>query len=550
MTARLDLNARWWLWLALALTILKFWLVRAQPIFAISNATLDDRLCLELAQSLVRGEWLGTYNETTLAKGAGYPLFIALVFYLGIPLGLAQQALYAGACALFARALRPAFTLSAQVSVYLVLLWNPMSFEGPTLGRIMRQHLATPLGLIIFAGLVALYLRRTMTFRHLAPWGALLGFSTGLFWLTREEGIWILPSIFLLLGAAWFGARQASPGAFRSMLGSTLVAVVCGTMLLTFVCWQNYRHYGWFGTVELKSAEFQAAYGALQRVKIGPELPQVPVTRQAREAIYPISPAFESLRPWLERDNWTEQELFPPEDRQIRGGWMMWALRESVALSGRATSAKDALRFYQTLADEIHAACDSGLLPARPRRDTLMPPWREGQTAAVARTFFKFADFVMAFTSFNAFPPLSIGDREELKLFHDLTGDALTSSVRAPVIERPNREALHRHKLELLQKIGTRLGFALFVAGIIAHVIALTRLVQSVQSRKLSYALVVAFAAWGGTASFLLLNALVHVVSFPLIAVSTFSPVYPLLLIFYVAICWDAVAVWFTRERN
>jgi len=550
MSSATKFNPRWWLWLGLGLTLFKLWLTGAQSIFAIGNATLDDRLFLELAQSLVRGEWLGSYNETTLAKGPAYPIFIALIFYLGLPLGLAQQALYAGACALFARACRPALSAGACCGVYLFLLWNPMSFEAATLGRIMRQHLATPLGLVIFAGLVALYLRRTGGPRSQASWACLLGFSAGLFWLTREESIWIMPSVALLAGTILVGAWRSSPSAGRTALRSLTLAAACAMLPLLLVCWQNHRHYGWFGTVEFRAAEFKAAYGALQRVKVGPDLPQIPVTRQAREILYPLSPAMASLEPWLEREAWTDPTLRDTEGRQIRGGWFVWALRESVARAGLAPDARSSLRFYQTLADEVNALCDSGKIPAWPRRDSLVPRWHEGQPAAVARTVLWFADFVAGFTSFTPYTPLSIGDREELKLFHDLTGDELSSSVRAAAIEKPSREGLNSYKLGLLNTIGTHFCSILFVAWIVSLIVFFLRLGQCLRRRHLTYPLVLAVAALGGLASFLVINALVHVLSFPLIAVSTFGPVYPLLLIFYLALIWDISGAWFSGLRR
>lgn len=550
MNSSTQFNPRWWLWLGLGLTLFKLWLTRAQPIFAIGNATLDDRLFLELARSLVCGEWLGPYDETTLAKGPAYPLFIALVFYLGLPLGLAQQALYAGACALFARACRPVLSAGACCGVYLFLLWNPMSYEAATLGRIMRQHLATPLGIIMFAGLVALYLRRTGGAGQQTRWACLLGFSAGLFWLTREESIWIAPSMAILAAAFLVGAWRSSPIAGRTALRSLVTALACALLPVLLVSWQNHRHYGWFGTVEFRAQEFKAAYGALQRVKIGPNLLQVPVTRQAREALYPLSPTMALLEPWLEREAWTDPGLLATEGRQIRGGWFMWALRESVARAGLAPDAHSALQYYQKLADEVNALCDSGKIPSRPRRDSLVPRWHEGQPAAVARTVLWFTDFVAGFASFTPYTPLSIGDREELKLFHDLTGDQLSSSIRAPVIEKPSREGLHGYKLELLHAIGSHLCSALFVVYVVSLVILPLRIGQCIRRRQPTYPLVLAIAALGGLASFLLINAMVHVLSFPLIAVSTFGPVYPLLLIFYVALIWDVNCAWFSGQQR
>jgi hypothetical protein len=537
-------TTRWWLWLGVALTIYKLWLVRAQPIFAISNAYLDDRLFMELAQSIVRGDWLGTYSQFTLAKGPCYSLFIASMFYLGIPLGLAQQGLYAGACAFFSQAFRPIFPIGTRVAIYLLLLWNPMSHEAPTLGRVMRQHLVTPLGIMILAGLVALYLRRTELFKRLWKWAVFLGVSIGLFWITREESVWILPSILLLAGAIVIGANRNSRDSLRAVLWAGSITLFCAILPTTLVSWQNYRHYQWFGTVEFKAHEFKAAYGALQRVNVGPEYYQVPVTREARAAIYAHSPAFKTLQPWLERDAWTHVAPLP-EGNQIRGGWFMWALRESVALAGHTSNAHEALSFYQTLADEINAACDSGLIPSYPRRDSMIPRFRSGQISEVGRTFLSFGYFVASFNSFSAFPKLSIGDREELKLFHDLTRDELSSSERAPAIERPNQEKLRLWKFHELQKIGEFLIPILFLLCILAHIIASVRVIQLVRTCTITYPMVLATAAWGGVASFILINALVHVLSFSVTAVSTFSPTYPLLIIFYIAVFWDAINAWF-----
>ena len=526
--------------------MLKLWLTRSQPVFAIGNASLDDRLVLELAQSLVRGEWLGSYNEGTLAKGAGYSLFIAFVFYLGVPLGLAQQGLYALACAIFSRALKPVCNSFTQLIIYLSLLWNPMSYEAPTMCRIMRQHLVTPLGIIIFASLIAIYLRRTQVFKKQWSWIILGGFATGVFWVTREESIWIVPSMILLLGAIGFQMWKTSRPKFIIL---SLIGLSCALTTPLLISWQNHQHYGWFGTVEFKADEFKAAYGALQRVKVGPTLKQVPVTREAREAIYQVSPTFATLSPWLERDKWYHEGP-AHADKQIKGGWFMWALRESVALSGQAPDARSALALYQLLAEEINVACDTGALPARTRSDSMVPPIREGDFAEILRTSVWFADFVASFTSFSAYPQLSVGDREELKLFHDLTGDRISSSVRAPEIERPNQKILQLHKMNLLQRIGTKLGSFFFSICIVTHLIVMTRIVQLIRSRSLSYPIVLAAAAWGGVAAFILINALVHVLSFSVIAVSTFAPIYPLVIIFYISVFWDAYYAWFSKTNR
>ena len=549
--------AQSWFWAGVILTVLKLWLTRCQAVYAIGGAAHDDRLFLQLAESLVRGDWLGAYSQMTLAKGPFYSMWIALLYWVGLPLGLGVQLAYAGACALFTRACRPAITSGAlRLAIYSLLLWNPMSYEAPTMGRIIRQQIYTPLGVAIIAGLVALYFRRAETVRRQLPWAIALGLSVGCFWLTREESVWLVPSVALLAGAALFWAFRLARSQGFILLHSLGHAAFCAALPLLLVSWQNHRHYGWFGTVEFHAKDFKDSYGAMTRVKIGPDLDYVPVTRQAREAMYAVSPTFAKLQPYLEGDigkDWaggsSVMTHLPAEERQIGGGWMMWALRDAVAAAGYCHSAREALAFYRQMAAEINQACDQGRLPAYPHRSGFLPRWKSGEAGAVAGMTWSFAEFVVNFRSFSVYTPLSIGDGDELLLFHDLTRDNVSSSERAPVLELRNQQSLDRMKFSMLQVIGDDLRPWLTWLFYAAQLIALVRLVQCIWRRTLTFPFVLAVAAWGGVFAYLVINALVQVTSFNVIAVSTFAPIYPLLLIFVIAALWDAVEAWWPRAQ-
>ena len=62
----------------------------------------------------------------------------------------------------------------------------------------------------------------------------------------------------------------------------------------------NLRYYGVFTTCEFKQADFKAAFGALLRIKPTEWHPYIPITQELRERLYPQSPAFAELRPYLE----------------------------------------------------------------------------------------------------------------------------------------------------------------------------------------------------------------------------------------------------------
>lgn len=54
----------------------------------------DDALFIGQAQSLIGGDFLGIYNQMTLAKGPVYSYFLALNNLLGLPINLTQSFLY------------------------------------------------------------------------------------------------------------------------------------------------------------------------------------------------------------------------------------------------------------------------------------------------------------------------------------------------------------------------------------------------------------------------------------------------------------------------
>lgn len=537
---------RWWFWSAAVLTALKIWLTRGQALFAIGPAAADDRLFLNLAAALLRGEWLGSYDTMTLAKGPFYSIWVAGVASCGLPLRLAEQLAYAGACAAVVWALAPLVQAAwARAGVYLLLLCNPMTYEMIVLGRVLRQNIYTPLALVVFAGLIALYARRARTLRQLSPWAVALGLAGAAFWLTREESVWLAPSVALLAGAALWGAWQHSGlRQLRHMGGALGVAVVCFATPLLVISTINARTYGYFGIVEFNAREFKDAYGSLMRVEVGPRLPFVPVSRAAREAIYETSPAFAELRPFLEGDigrGWAVSSLSlthrPVEEREIAGGWFMWALRDAVAATGHAHNAKEALTFYTRIANEVNQACTAGRLSAGPERSGMLPPWRDGQTAALARALAEFTNYFVTFRGFSAYTPASVGDESSIHLFRAMTRERISPSAERPgTFAEDEASPLDAWKTSSLHRTGKTLRWILSTLVFAAHAGAVWLAVRAWRTRRLPYMLLLAVAAWGACLSCLLINALVHVTSFPTLATGQFAAAYPLLLLFVGAV--------------
>lgn len=544
----LPAATRWWLWAAVPLTVVKLWLILGQTVYAIGGAIHDDKLFVLLAEHLLHGRWLGPYDQFTLAKGPAYSFFIAGNFWLGLPILFTHQLLYVGACVALTGALLPWLrTAGWRFAFYATLLLNPMSYDASNLTRLLRQNIYTPLGMLTIAGLIMLWSRRRERWpRQIFP-ALLAGFAFGVFWLTREESVWLLPAIGLL----WFGLLLSLRKEWRERwrvltfaLGCFATACALPVLALSYA---NYRHYGWFGTVEFRAPEFKNAYGALTRIAVGPELPHVLVTRQMREAAYEVSPTFALLQPHFEgsvAQQWVDPTLYPVEEQQIRGGWFMWALRDAHAAAGFAPDAATALRNYQIIADEINAACDAGLLPARPPRSGFFPHLTRDDIGPIWQTTLEYLDYFGAFRGFTAWSPDSFGDYADLKPFRDYAGTHLSYAPRSPDPFPPEQDRLHRLQVTTLEKAGR------FTAGMIAWIgpvillLGLVRVVEAVWRRRISFLLGLAGALLLSVCAYLAANILITVTAFRNVSPGAMASAYPLYLLALCVIALDAIPAW------
>ena len=294
-------------WTAYAvLILLKLYLVQGQSLTAYPGAGHDDGLFLSLALSIVSGNWLGDYSQFTLMKGPFYPLFIAVSHVLHLPLLFSQQLLYLLACILTVTALSPIFRSSWQrIAIFGLLLFNPASFS---IHQVLREGIYPALTMMVVATALGSWLRLRNSRRVLLIWGVILGLFLAAFWLTREEGIWILPALVPL----YFSGLLCC---WRTRVGrESLLAILCLPPLilgcsLAAVAALNYQYYKVFATVEMKEEGFIAAYGALSRVHQTNSISTVPVPIETRLSIYRHSLAFAELRPFLEGDigrNWAQ----------------------------------------------------------------------------------------------------------------------------------------------------------------------------------------------------------------------------------------------------
>ena len=132
-------------------SIIKFLMVNQLPLAMNLYSNHDGYLMISLGNSILNGEWLGTYNNRTLVKGFAYPLFLAISNQVGISCNDALIVLYMVACIVFCAAMRYVVKKKWMLLVlYIVLLFNPASMDFMSFQNIYRCSLTPAQVLLIF----------------------------------------------------------------------------------------------------------------------------------------------------------------------------------------------------------------------------------------------------------------------------------------------------------------------------------------------------------------------------------------------------------------
>ena len=522
------------IWVA---TALKLWLTGGQKIFAIGNAGHDDALFLALARHLGNHTWLGPYSQFTLMKGPFYPMWVAAVARLGLPLFPMQHLLYAGACMLLVKALAPLVRSSwALLGLYLVLLYNPITY-GDGLLRVVREGIYPALTLTVVSAALGLAVRRNHRPQQLLPWAGLLGVALGAFWLAREEGAWLMPTVIVLLAPSLVQAVRDRDG---QALACLALPFLLWGIALGAIATKNLSSYGIFTTAEFKHRDFVAAYGALARPRPETWVADVQVSRRSLQRLYEHSGALRQIRPALEAacDKWSDKG--PGGD--VRGGWFIWALRDAVCRSGHCTDGAQAMAYYERLAVEVNQACADGKLECYPERASMMPQWHAAYFWPAVDSFVRAAALTTDFRGIEVDTHQSGGRGSNLVIFRDLTRGELAplppDAVRRSIdqafaeIPLPAQAKANRTRVRTLAHVAHVYAWLtppLVLAGLAGMVVLVRR---HVQQRRWGVLLGVQTALLLALGARWAMLALIDVASFPAVNRLYLSPAVPLALIF------------------
>ena len=523
---------------ALAATAIKLWLVSWQDLIGNGAAGHDDYLFLWLAGFVSAGDWLGAYNEFTLIKGPFLSVWISWLHKIGMPYLLTNQLLYAFACIVAAIALRPVIKSNwAVLIVYLVALFNPMSFSLAHIARVDRFAIYSSLILLLHACIIGWLLRCHRAKNTDVVWLFGASLTLGIALITREVSIWLFPGVALALAGTILFSKWNFRSAKRHHLLCVAFLVVIVAIPTQVVSYMNWKHYEFWGVTEFGDSEFANAYGALTRVEPRSAYLAVPISKQARMNAYTASPSLATLEELLEGElgqGWawvSSQELSQSLDGEIAGGWFMWAFRDAAARQGMHQWFGKSEAFYKQIAVDINLSCEQGHLECLAPRSGFTPVFNSRQLLPALDVFFKAWASMATFSQYRPESGESVGQDWMLDMFQDFTWERLSSNWQ----DRPTTERYvdkQRAAERRLQKIQSRYRKWVPALAILLSLMFIYRLVLwvrlSTDEKRLLAAAVAILANMGAYAAML---SYIEVTSFLTVKHQYFFPNHALL-------CW------------
>ena len=317
--------------------IIKQILVANIPITPYPNQGYDDNMMVDMALQIRAGDWLGEYTSNTLVKGPFFPFLLAVINYLGFSYIGVMNLIYTIACIYFIYTIKDIFkTKKSLFAIYLVLLFNPVSYAFWTLQRVYRNGITLAQAIVVIGSLFAMYQRRNKKVRDMLHFAIIGGLTLASLWLTREDGIWILPfvlvvTLIVLISILYMNIKEKKKFKItKTLVGKVIVSILPLIILfgsMNVIRTINYAKYGVYVYNEINDGYFGKVIKAMYSVKTDEDIQYVTVTRNKLNKIYEYSETLSSIKPQMEAsmDAWDYNDRHPG-DTQVEDGWFWWAL--------------------------------------------------------------------------------------------------------------------------------------------------------------------------------------------------------------------------------
>ena len=342
------IKKKWFIFFIIILTIIRFLISYKLPIFYINNLGYDDDLMIRELESLLSGNYLGTYNNLILTKGIIYPLFMAITKLCSLNYNIILTIFYILSCVFFSKSLENIIKSRKYILIiYIILLFNPISYSSELFQRLYRNSLSIIELLLFFSFVIRIISNKKNIFDYYY-----LGLITSIMFLTREDNIWTL-IIFLIL----FIYKIYKDKKVKSIL-INLIPFCTLIINLNIVSYINYKYYGVYTYNELLNSNFKNCYIKILEIKDEHKIDKVSLYKDNLYKLSDISSKFDITKDSI--DNFYEKAK--DGNGEINNGNAIWYLRNLFYIRYQFLKGDEANKYFKELSDEIEYLFKTGKL--------------------------------------------------------------------------------------------------------------------------------------------------------------------------------------------
>ena len=315
----------------------------------------DDGLMQKMALYLSEGDYLGTYDELTLCKNYSYAYLLALCYKTHLPYPILLGLLNIGSAFAVCQAFKKNVSFVPRAIIYALLIFSPVTFADMAALRIYRNSILQYMTLFVFAGFIALFLRKEEEgFKKLMPWIILEGVSLPLFWFVKEDSIWVLPFcvVISVMALVWIWINNRKD--FIKKLIAFSIPFIATIIMGLGISTANYINYGIFTINDRSHTEASELYSNLLNIEKSDEDGPVWVTKEMYEKAADVSPSFERV--------WNGLQYAYGDGATVQGDLFVWRIRTIMATMGYYSDAQMANEFYGQINSELDEAFENGTL--------------------------------------------------------------------------------------------------------------------------------------------------------------------------------------------
>lgn len=423
--------------MAVLITGIRFILMIKNPIWSYPNYVFDDSLLNNMAQNILLGEWLGSYDRYILIKGVSFPLYLAFNYMLHIPFMMGIFILYFVSSLVMVLAIRPWIKSKwLLIVIYTFFLYSPIGFMTYSVQRVYRMAVVVPTVVMIIACSIAIFTYKRKSICILAGWYVLLGVSLAFYWLLREEAILVLPLVIgsIILCVLFTCLSDQSRTEKRKRYVLNIIPFIITILYVGSISYINYCNYGGFVLSDRTDTNFEKVVNYLSSIETNEDIDEnVWVTREAIKMAVANSSKLKEyeMEVLAEWDKWSV--IRQREDGEVLGDDYVWAIRDAFASAGYYNDFNTTDQIYEIISEDLRNAFKTGELTKKKglKISFCVKPLQGKDILQYLKETLKNIPFIALYTGCDAYIPYVEENNEELTRIEELT---LSKMLYEPII--------------------------------------------------------------------------------------------------------------------